>query len=105
MTCFRAGASTGATKLCVIEQWCDPGTGAPMHAHPNAEEVIVVLEGTGEFSVDERRAVLGPGRSIVFPDLSRHGFVNGGSAVLHVCAVFSAPPPPGVYEDGPATEV
>ena len=103
LTAFRAGASTGATELCVIEQSCDPGTGAPPHAHPDAEEIIVVVDGTAEFTVDEERAVLGAGRSIVLPRGSRHGFVNVGSESLHIWAVFSAAAPTVVYEDSPAT--
>ena len=39
------GASTGAAQLCVIEQWCDPGHGAPTHTHHEVEEVILVRRG------------------------------------------------------------
>jgi quercetin dioxygenase-like cupin family protein len=102
-TAFRAGAATGATELCVLEQWCEPGTGAPMHAHPDAEEILLVVDGTAEVTVGEERAALGAGRSVVLPRASRHGFVNAGAEVLHIVAIFSAAEPTVVYEDAPTT--
>ena len=47
---WRDGVETrlhtqGATALCVIEQWCAPGAGAPTHTHFDVEEVIAVLDG------------------------------------------------------------
>jgi uncharacterized cupin superfamily protein len=41
-------AAVGAQQLCVFEQWCDPGTGAPTHHHA-VEEVLTVLEGEPRF--------------------------------------------------------
>jgi hypothetical protein len=31
LTRMRISALTGAAQLCVFEQWCDPGCGAPAH--------------------------------------------------------------------------
>lgn len=100
-TRLHAAASTGATQLCVIEQWCDPGTGAPPHTHFGVEETITVLEGAAEFRVDGERSRVEAGETILLPAFSRHGFANTGKGVLHTLAVFAAAAPPVEYEDEP----
>ena len=57
MTRMRVSAVAGAAQLCIFEQWCDPGCGAPTHLHA-VEEVLTVLEGQAEIWVEnEREAV------------------------------------------------
>jgi quercetin dioxygenase-like cupin family protein len=101
LTRLRAGASTGATQLCVIEQWCEPGAGAPAHTHFEVEEAIAVLEGEAEFRVDGDRRLVRAEEAIVLPPHSRHGFTNVGDGLLHTLAVFAAAEPPVEYEDEP----
>ena len=43
-TRMRISSQTGANQLCVFEQWCDPGLGAPTHLHA-VEEILTVLAG------------------------------------------------------------
>ena len=43
-TRMRVSAATYTTQLCMFEQWCDPGHGAPNHLHA-VEEVLCVREG------------------------------------------------------------
>jgi len=100
-TLLRAGASTGATALCVIEQWCEPGAGAPTHTHFEVEEAIAVLEGVAELWVDGERSRIEAGETILLPPHSCHGFRNAGEGVLHTVAVFAAAAPPVEYEDEP----
>jgi hypothetical protein len=33
MTRMQVSAVTGSVQLCVFQQWCDPGKGAPTHLH------------------------------------------------------------------------
>ena len=47
LTRMRVSGLTGAAQLCVFEQWCDPGCGAPAHVH-TVEEVLTVLYGCAE---------------------------------------------------------
>src|SRR3990172_3287177 len=89
-TQLHAAASKGATQLCVMEQWCEPGTGAPTHTHFGVEEAITVLEGVADFRVDGEPRRVEAGETILLPASSRHGFVNGGSGILHTFAVFGA---------------
>ncbi len=90
LTRMRASALTGSVQLCVFEQWCDPGCGAPTHRH-TVEEVLTVRAGTAEVWLGEERATLTAGQSVVVPPGQRHGFRNTGETSLHMEAILAAP--------------
>jgi mannose-6-phosphate isomerase-like protein (cupin superfamily) len=103
---WREGVETrlhpgGAETLCLMEQWCAPGTGAPTHTHFDVEEVIAVLDGAAEFWVDDAAELIGPGESIVLPAYSHHGFRNAGREELHTLAVFASAHPLVEYDHDP----
>jgi quercetin dioxygenase-like cupin family protein len=98
-TRMDVGAANGAKHLCLVEQWFEPGAGAPTHVHPGVEETITVLHGTGEFWCDGERAFLRAQMTIVLPPDSRHGFTNAGADELHVFAAYSAASVPTEYEE------
>jgi quercetin dioxygenase-like cupin family protein len=100
-TRLHAAASTGAAQLCVIEQWAEPGAGAPLHTHFEVEEAILVAEGEAEFTVDGETRRVASGESMLFPAHSWHGFRNCGAGELHIVAVFAAAAPPVEYETEP----
>lgn len=100
-TRLHAAGSTGSDQLCVMEQLCVPGTGAPPHRHPGVEEVIAVLSGRARFFVGDEEADVIAGESILIPSGSRHGFTNVGDDVLRILVVFSAPIPTVEYEGEP----
>jgi quercetin dioxygenase-like cupin family protein len=83
-------ASVGAAQLCIFEQWVAPGAGAPTHSHP-VEEVLTVREGEAEMWLDEQRAILTAGQSLIVPAGRLHGFRNCGTATLHIHAVLASP--------------
>ena len=89
LTRMLVSAATGAAELCIFEQFCDTGCGAPIHTH-TVEEVLAVLQGTAEITLGEARHVLNAGQSAVIPAGLRHGFVNTGEGVLHVQATLAA---------------
>jgi quercetin dioxygenase-like cupin family protein len=95
--------SVSPTGLCVLEQWSDPGTGAPTHTHANAEELIVVIEGSAVFWLDRDQRELGAGDSILVSPGSGHGFRNCGEGLLHTVAVFDTARPLVEYDDEPGT--
>ncbi|WP_406853803.1 cupin domain-containing protein [Alsobacter sp. KACC 23698] len=97
LTRMRISTATGAEQLCVFEQWCDPGCGAPPHLH-TVEEVLTVLAGRAEVWINEERAALTAGQSVIVPAGHRHGFHNTGETVLHMEAILAAP------MFGPATQ-
>ena len=39
MTRMIASAANGSAQLCLFEQWCEPGAGAPTHHHA-VEELL-----------------------------------------------------------------
>ncbi|AZO13222.1 cupin domain-containing protein [Mesorhizobium sp. M3A.F.Ca.ET.174.01.1.1] len=86
---MHIAAANGAAELCIFEQWADPGAGAPTHSH-RVEEVLTVIAGEAEMWIDDRRAVLAAGQSLIIPAHREHGFRNIGSGVLHVHAVLAS---------------
>jgi mannose-6-phosphate isomerase-like protein (cupin superfamily) len=102
-TRMLASESTGATQLCVFEQWSDPGTGAPPHSHPGVEEALLVLEGECELWIGAVDARLGGGDTALVPPGVAHWFRNDGPGVLHTLAVLPDRAPPVVYDDQPGT--
>jgi mannose-6-phosphate isomerase-like protein (cupin superfamily) len=90
LTRMRVSAVTGAAQLCIFEQWCAPGRGAPTHLHA-VEEVLTVLEGQAEFWIGDEREAVSAGQSVLVPAGRRHGFRNTGSSTLHVQATLAAP--------------
>ena len=63
---MHVSAVTGSVQLCVFQQWCDPGKGAPTHLHA-VEEVLTVLDGEAEIWIEEERTRLTAGQSMVDP--------------------------------------
>jgi quercetin dioxygenase-like cupin family protein len=102
-TRLHTAGDRGATALCVIEQWCEPGRGAPTHTHFDVEEVIAVISGTGEFWVDGETEDVAAGGSVRLPPNSWHGFRNAGEDELHILAVFASDTPMVSFETDPQT--
>jgi mannose-6-phosphate isomerase-like protein (cupin superfamily) len=98
MTRMLASASAGTTQLCIFEQWCTPGHGAPTHLHA-VEEILSVEEGQAEIWVEDEKLVLTKGRSVIIPAGRRHGFRNVGDATLHVRATLAAPIFEAAFDD------
>jgi mannose-6-phosphate isomerase-like protein (cupin superfamily) len=97
-TRMLASAVAGTAQLCLFEQWCTPGCGAPTHLHA-VEEVLTVLEGQAEIWVEAETAPLLAGQSLVVPAGHRHGFRNSGDAILHVRATLAAPIFEAAFDD------
>jgi quercetin dioxygenase-like cupin family protein len=83
-------ARSGATQLCVFEQWIAIGAGAPTHSHP-VEEVLTVRQGEAEMWLDEQRIMVTAGQSLIVPAGRPHGFRNSGATTLHIHAVLASP--------------
>jgi mannose-6-phosphate isomerase-like protein (cupin superfamily) len=97
-TRMRVSALTGSVQLCLFEQWCTPGRGAPTHLHA-VEEVLTVLAGTAEMWIEDDRATLTAGQSMIVPAGRRHGFRNAGTDTLHVQATLAAPIFEAAFDD------
>jgi quercetin dioxygenase-like cupin family protein len=90
LTRMQVSAVTGSVQLCVFQQWCAPGKGAPTHLHA-VEEILTVLDGQAEFWLEDERANLTKCQSILVPAGRKHGFRNVGTGTLHVQATLAAP--------------
>ena len=98
MTLMRVSALVRSAQLCIFEQFCDPGLGAPIHLHA-VEEVLEVMEGEAEITLRGESLILCANQSIVIPAGARHGFRNIGSGILKVRATLASPIFEASYDD------
>jgi quercetin dioxygenase-like cupin family protein len=107
-TIRHASKALGSQHLTTGEQWFQPGTGAPMHSHPEGiEEVIVVLSGSARFTIDGDELILREGQSVILPPLCHHGFValeefhiGGGGLSSAVQTTIFDDEPDRIYDIG-----
>ena len=98
LTRMHISAVTGAVHLCISEQWCEPGKGAPTHLHA-VEEILTVLEGNAEIWVEDERLVLAADQSTIVPAGRKHGFRNTGERALHIRSTLAASVLVALYDD------
>ena len=98
LTRMRTSAINGAGQLCIFEQWCETGHGAPTHLHA-VEEVLHVLDGTADVWIGDEHATLTSGQLVIVPAGRKHGFSNTGSTVLHIESTLAAPVFEAAYDD------
>jgi len=98
MTLMRVSALTRSVQLCIFEQFCDPGLGAPFHIHA-VEEVLEVMEGEAEVFLRDDSQTVRSNQSIVIPAGARHAFRNVGDGILKVRATLAAPIFEASYDD------
>jgi mannose-6-phosphate isomerase-like protein (cupin superfamily) len=98
MTQMRVSALVRSAQLCIFEQFCDPGLGAPIHLHA-VEEVLEVMEGEAEITLRGESLILRANQSVLIPAGAKHGFRNVGSGILKVRATLAAPIFEASYDD------
>jgi quercetin dioxygenase-like cupin family protein len=98
LTRMRVSAANGGAQLCLFEQWCDPGHGAPTHLHA-VEEVLHVLDGAADVWAGDTHATLKSGQLAIIPAGVKHGFSNIGSGTLHIQSTPAAPVFEAAYDD------
>jgi mannose-6-phosphate isomerase-like protein (cupin superfamily) len=98
LTRMRTSAHNGAAQICMFEQWCEPGHGAPTHLHA-VEEVLHVLDGQADVWIDDEHATLTSGQLTIVPAGRKHGFSNNGSGTLHITSTLAAPVFEAAYDD------
>jgi mannose-6-phosphate isomerase-like protein (cupin superfamily) len=77
----------GGRQVCIFDQFCDSGLGAPIHLHA-VEEFLEVIEGTAEIQLGKESAVVTANQSVLIPVGVKHGFRNLENSTLHVRATF-----------------
>ena len=97
-TVMHVSAEMGASQLCIFEQYCLPGLGAPTHLH-SVEEVLTVIDGVAEIWLEDETERVGADQSVIIPAGQWHGFRNVSETTLHVRATLAAPVFEAGYED------
>ncbi|HEY5962706.1 MAG TPA: cupin domain-containing protein [Xanthobacteraceae bacterium] len=98
LTRMQTSAVNGAAQLCIFEQWCEIGHGAPTHLHA-VEEVLHVLDGQAEVWIGDDRATLTSGQQVIVPAGRKHGFSNIGTSILHIRSTLASPVFEAAYDD------
>ena len=98
LTRMRMSHLLGGRQLCIFDQFCDPGLGAPIHIHA-VEEILEVIEGRAEISLNGETAIVTANQSVLIPSGIKHGFRNLGRTVLHVRATLAASIFEASYDD------
>lgn len=98
LTRMRVSAANGGTQLCLFEQWCEVGHGAPTHLHA-VEEVLHVLSGEADVWVEDKHVTLKSGQLAIIPAGVKHGFTNCGTSELHIQSTLAAPVFEAAYDD------
>jgi mannose-6-phosphate isomerase-like protein (cupin superfamily) len=79
-----------AQGLKTLEVWVDtiaPGAGTPVHRH-DCEEVVVILTGSGQATLDGQIQDFGPNHTLIVPPGVVHQVINTGSEDLHSVAAL-----------------
>lgn len=83
-------ALTGGQTMTFGEVIVEPGSGHGRHNHPDADEVIFVVEGVAEQMLDDKPpVVIRAGACIWIPRGVYHGTVNTGNSPLRLIVVYA----------------
>jgi quercetin dioxygenase-like cupin family protein len=75
-------------SMCMIE--VAPGeTVRPAHSHPNGEEVIYIIQGSGRVMIDGVVEPVKQGCAVLFPQGCIHMLQNSGSEQMKVACFFA----------------
>ena len=99
------GETTNAQhcSMCVIE--VQPGeTVRPAHSHPNGEEVIYILSGSGRVMIAGAVEPVKQGCAVLFPQGKIHMLQNSGDEVMKVACFFAPPSDLSTYRFFPDIE-
>jgi quercetin dioxygenase-like cupin family protein len=94
---FCLTGADGAAASSVIYFEIAPGDAVLRHTH-TAEEVLLVLAGSGEAEVAGERAPVRRGTVAVVPPHAPHSIVNAGDEILRVVGFFAAAGMVSTYE-------
>ncbi len=80
---------TGSESLSVVYFELEPGYNLGTHTD-SAEEVVLILEGTGEAEVGDQTSQLSKGEMALIPIMVPHTIRNTGTDTLKVVGFFSS---------------
>lgn len=74
----------------------EPGKGHDIHTHPESDEILYVVAGEGEQTIEDETTDISAGEMVFIPADTEHGTINTGWETLQLLAVYA---PPGPEED------
>jgi mannose-6-phosphate isomerase-like protein (cupin superfamily) len=86
-----ASREQGVNGMEVWMQTVAPGAGTPVHRH-ECEEVIVVLRGSGQVTIEGEETRFGPNSTIIVPPDASHQLVNSGAEEMFLIGVLGVTP-------------
>jgi mannose-6-phosphate isomerase-like protein (cupin superfamily) len=81
----------GSTHLAITWVECGSNSEQSLHAHPDSEQVYVIVRGRGEMIVGDERETVGPGTMILIPPGTDHAIRNPGDEMLLYVSATSPP--------------
>jgi mannose-6-phosphate isomerase-like protein (cupin superfamily) len=81
----------GARNLAVTWVECAPGSQQDLHAHPDSEQVYVIIAGRGRMIVGEERSEVSRGAAIFIPPRTDHAIRALGDELLVYVSATSPP--------------
>lgn len=107
VTLHVEGADTQGRFSCG-EALLAPGAGQPLHIHHGMDELLYVVEGEVDFTLEGERFRTGPGGFAFIRRGSVHGFRNLSEGAARLLGVFSPPMLDGFFQamiENPTAEV
>lgn len=102
---MSAPGVTGASEFSAGIVQLKPGKGHERHNHPDSEEILYVVSGSGKQSVDGEQREIGPGEMVYIPRGVYHSTINTSWQPLVLVAVYGPPGPEKVLEELPDCEL
>jgi mannose-6-phosphate isomerase-like protein (cupin superfamily) len=62
----------------------EPGAGAPLHAHKDADEIFILLEGTLDFRLGDEQRLVEANHTVAIPAGVPHAFVAVGPSPVRM---------------------
>jgi mannose-6-phosphate isomerase-like protein (cupin superfamily) len=80
----------------VVAMAIPPGDEIGEEVHPDTDQLLIFLQGTGEAVLDGETSPVGPGTIVLVEAGRRHNFVNRGDDPLRLVTLYTPPEhPPG----------
>jgi mannose-6-phosphate isomerase-like protein (cupin superfamily) len=87
---FRRVLQTG-DHLQVVAMTIPPGGSIGAETHPDHDQVLFFVEGTGEAVLDDRSIPVGPGEFVFVHAGVHHDFRNTGDGPLRLATAYAPP--------------
>jgi mannose-6-phosphate isomerase-like protein (cupin superfamily) len=84
------GEDHGGVGICFLMVEAPPGKGPRLHTHPY-EEILIIEEGRGTFTLGDEELELGAGQIVIIPPNQPHAFTNTGDGPLRQLDIHVSP--------------